>query len=81
MKDLYFFISKLFLASKDTIRSETNNSQNEEEFTNDISEKGLVSSIYKEHLQFNNKKTKSPINAWDINMNSHLRNADKTTMR
>lgn len=75
------FISKLFPASKDTIQNEKKNAQNEEVFTNDISEKGLVSSIYKEHLQFNNKKTKSPIYAWDINMNSHLRNADKTTMR
>lgn len=69
---LDFIIIKIFSASKGTIQSENIIQRMKKEFTNPLSEKGLVSRIYKEHLQFNNKKTKSPNNTWAINKNSYF---------
>jgi len=42
----------------------------EKTFVNDISDKELVSKIYKEHIQLNTKRTNNPIGAEDINRHS-----------
>ena len=68
---------KSFCTVKETI-SKTKRQPTEWEkiFANDISDKELVSKIYKELIKLNTQKTNNPVKKWAKDMNRHFSKED-----
>ena len=64
---------KSFCTAKKTKRQPT---EWEKIFANDISNKGLVSKIYKKLIKLNTQKTNNPVKKWAKDMNRHFSKED-----
>ena len=71
---------KIFCTEKETIsKTKRQSTEWKKIFANDISDKGLVSKIYKELIKFNTQKTNNPVKKWAKDMNRHFSKEDIQT--
>ena len=72
-----FIKVRSFCTAKDTVhKTKRQPTEWEKIFANDISDKGLVSKIYKELIQLNSKETNNPIMKWAKDMKRNLTEED-----
>ena len=72
-----FIKIRSFCTAKDTVnKTQRQPTEWEKIFANDISDKGLVSKIYKELMKLNTKETNNPIMKWAKDMNRNLTEED-----
>ena len=68
---------KSFFAAKKTIeKTKRQPTEWEKIFANDSTNKCLISKIYKQLIQFNNKETNNPIDKWAEDLNRHFTKED-----
>ena len=66
-----------FCSAKETI-NKTNRKPTEWEktFASDGPNMGVISKMYKQHMQLNNRKTNNPIKKWEEDLNRHFSTED-----
>uniref|UniRef100_A0A9L0RAN0 DUF1725 domain-containing protein n=1 Tax=Equus caballus TaxID=9796 RepID=A0A9L0RAN0_HORSE len=72
----YIRLKSFFKARENRIETKKQPTNWEKIFTSHLSDKGLISIIYKELTQLNNKKTNNPIKKWAEDMNRHFSKED-----
>ena len=72
-----FIKIKNFCTAKETVhKTKRQPTEWKKIFANDLSDKGLVSKIYKELIKLNSKETNNPIMKWAKDMNRNLTEED-----
>ena len=72
-----FIKMKSFCTAKETVdKTKRQPTEWEKIFANDITDKGLVSKIYKELLKLNTQKTNNQVKKWAEDMNRHFSRED-----
>ena len=72
-----FIKTKSFCTAKDTVnKTQRQPTEWEKIFSNDVSDKGLVSKIYKKLIKLNSKETNNPIMKWAKDMSRNLTEED-----
>ena len=68
---------KHFCTAKETInKMERQPSEWEKIFANEVTDKGIISKLSKQHIQLNIQKTKNPIQKWAEDLNRHFSKED-----
>ena len=68
---------KNFCTAKETINTvKRQPSEWEKIITNETTDKGLISKIYKQLVQLNIRKTNNPIKKWEKDLNKHFSKED-----
>ena len=68
---------KSFCTAKETIsKVKRQPSEWEKVITNETTDRGLISKIYKQLIQLNTRKTNNPIKTWGKNLNRHFSKED-----
>ena len=68
---------KSFFTAKETIsKVKRHPSEWEKIIANETTDKGLISKIYKQHIQLNTRKTNNPIKKWEKDLNRHFSKED-----
>ena len=71
---------KSFFTAKETIcKVKRQPSEWEKIIPNETTDKGLISKIYKQLIQFNARKTNNPIKKWEKDLNKHFSKEDIQT--
>ena len=66
-----------FFTAKETInKTKRQASEWQKIFVNEATDKGLLSKIYKQLMEFNIRKTNNPIKKWAEDLNRHFSNKD-----
>ena len=66
-----------FCITKGTIcKAKQQPSEWEKRIANETTDKGLISKIYKQFIQFNDRKTNNPITKWEKDLNRHFSKED-----
>ena len=72
-----FIKIRSFCTAKETVnKTKRQPTEWEKIFANDLSDKGLVSKIYKELIKLNSRETNNPIMKWAEDMNRHFTKED-----
>ena len=70
-------LKSFFMAKENSIKMKKEPTIWENIFANDISDKSLISKIYKELTQLHSRKTNNPIKKWAKDLNRHFSKEDK----